>query len=148
MQQHMKKSTINALAQLTCAEIRAAMVALTHYHRRSHNLDKPDGTWDRAGRFFPSAEEDAKGDLTQRIRTPSRSHPTSYWRAAHGLPHCAVLAGCDIDTVKLVAKALKESGLSERVRSLEMVDDLKATLLQSVLERKLGSANKSTKIRL
>jgi len=60
------------------------------YTRRQARLTHPEGHFDKARRFEPSADEDG-GDITHRIRTPSRAWPWSYMTACRAKKHCAVL---------------------------------------------------------
>lgn len=85
----------------TDKEIQAA----TEYLARNSGGSKPEGTWDNAGRWFPSEKEDCGGLITGRIRTPSRAWPRSYWNAAKSLKHVAALYECD---EKLMRKLVKK----------------------------------------
>lgn len=144
---HMKKSTSKTIETLGPDRIGKALVALTTYLRRSKGLDKPDGTWDRSGRFYPSDWEDANGDLTLRIREPSRSYPTTYWKAAHSLRHCAAVASSTEEDVKLTKKILEDIGLNLTTNG--DLEKLKAQIAEAHLDTKLQSAeNKAPRVRL
>lgn len=54
--------------------------------RRSH----PEGKFDDAGRWYPSACEDMDG-FSGSIRSPSRAWPHSYMLAARTKKHCSAL---------------------------------------------------------
>jgi hypothetical protein len=60
--------------------------AQTLYQARKARTDHPKGTFDKAGRFWPSEEEIRPCCAT--IRTPSRAYPYSLMTHARTLRHC------------------------------------------------------------
>jgi hypothetical protein len=60
------------------------------YENRKNRIEHPEGQFDTAGRWYPSAREDA--GVTSRIRTPSRAYPYSYMAACRTLKHVRMLA--------------------------------------------------------
>lgn len=71
--------------------------------RESH----PDGTFDRAGRWYPSDDENADG-FTSTVRGPSRAFPYSYMKAARTLRHVKALAAVRPDLILAEADRLKQ----------------------------------------
>lgn len=70
------------------------------YASRKARDSHPDGETDKAGRWYPSAREDAEGDGSS-TRSPSRAWPWSYMSRCRTRQHCAVLveralAGLDV----------------------------------------------------
>jgi len=83
----------------------------TVYGRRQNRSVHPDGDFDKAGRWYPSDEED-QGDVTCNVRSPSRTWPYSYMLRARTKQHCrvlveAALAGKDVpgDVASAVSRA-------------------------------------------
>jgi hypothetical protein len=52
---------------------------------------RPQGHTDNGGRWYPSEAEDAGGDITARVRSPSRRWPFSYLNRARTRQHVRVL---------------------------------------------------------
>lgn len=87
----------------TCASCRAHRKAVLERERRVRELGllvwvgrhsrrtDPEGEFDNAGRWYPSAREDA-GDVSGRVRSPSRSWPYSFLLRARTRRHCLLLA--------------------------------------------------------
>jgi hypothetical protein len=69
---------------------RKAQIKLV-YEARRDRLINPEGKFDNAGRWYPSAREDA-GDVIGQVRSPSRAYPYSYMQRARTRKHVAVLA--------------------------------------------------------
>jgi hypothetical protein len=72
-----------------------AIVAIV-YGLRNSRREHPEGSFDKAQRFYPSAREDADGDGTN-VRSPSRAWPYSYMLRCRTRQHCAVLVRRAID---------------------------------------------------
>lgn len=60
------------------------------YEARRDRWVHPEGTFDGAGRWYPSDTEDADG-FTSSIRSPSRAWPYSYMVAARTKKHVTAL---------------------------------------------------------
>lgn len=67
--------------------VAAAYLAAARNDRAIH----PVGSFDKAGRWVPSSLENSD-NFTAHIRTPSRSWPNTYNKAARSWPHCLALA--------------------------------------------------------
>lgn len=90
---------MTAIAQMTLAEIEAELVCLAlagdaleaahELRHRQRRESRPGGSWDRAGRYFPSTEEHRACCVG--IRTPSRAWPYSLWSHVHSIEHVANL---------------------------------------------------------
>lgn len=76
-----------AFQALTQEELNAALRALSQFKRRQDRLEHPDGSFDNAGRWYPTDDEDC--GITARVRSPSRSWPNSYMLACRSLDHCS-----------------------------------------------------------
>jgi hypothetical protein len=74
------------------AEVKAA--AQQVYVRRRDRVVNPDGTFDSAGRWYPSSAENC-GDMRS-IRAPSRAWPYSYMLACRTKKHCVLLIECAV----------------------------------------------------
>jgi len=68
----------------------AARVELTNRQNRKTN---PKGTFDNAGRWYPSADE--RQPCCQQIRSPSRTFPYSFMLHCRTVVHVANLFGVD-----------------------------------------------------
>lgn len=77
-------------------ELEAAIEAL--YIARRDRQASPEGKFDRAGRWYPSEEEDAD-DFTSAIRCPSANWPYSYLKAACTRKHIKNLAAVNPEFV-------------------------------------------------
>jgi|WetSurMetagenome_2_1015567.scaffolds.fasta_scaffold116164_3 hypothetical protein len=60
------------------------------YENRRDRAVNPEGSFDRAGRWYPSEAEDANGDGS-RTRSPSRAWPYSYMLRCRTRQHVRVL---------------------------------------------------------
>ena len=83
-------------AALFPAALEAAIEAL--YVARRDRQASPEGKFDRAGRWYPSEEEDAD-DFTSGIRCPSANWPYSYLKAACTRKHVRNLAAVNPEFV-------------------------------------------------
>lgn len=70
------------------AKLKAAARAV--YTPRARRQVNPEGTFDNAGRWFPSRREDSLH--LRGIRGPSRAWPYTYLKACRTLAHCRLLA--------------------------------------------------------
>ena len=66
---------------------------LAEYARRQTRAEHPEGTFDKAGRFWLSEAE--LTDCCRAIRSPSRAHPWSQMVHGRTLKHLANLRGVD-----------------------------------------------------
>jgi hypothetical protein len=71
-------------------EKRVKSLAASVYAARKARREHPEGTFDKAQRFYPSDREDGGGDGTS-VRSPSRSWPFSYMLRCRTRQHCVVL---------------------------------------------------------
>ena len=92
-----------------------ALVARVYEARRDRRVN-PEGTFDHAGRWYPSAREDVGGEIRRTHRSPSRAWPYSLMAAARAKRHC---------------RTLVEAGLS----GADVPDDVKAALADVPDER-------------
>lgn len=76
----------------------------TVYEARRDRIVNPEGKFDNAGRWYPSAAEDAD-DYTMTVRSPSRSWPYSYLTAARTRKHVKALAA--INPERILAEAAR-----------------------------------------
>lgn len=77
-------------AELVCLALAGDALEAAHELRRRRGREsRPDGSWDRAGRYFPSTEEHRACCVG--IRTPSRAWPHSLWSHVHSIEHVANL---------------------------------------------------------
>ena len=83
--------------------MQAAFRAQARWLRRKERTEHPDGRFDKAGRWYPSADEDCD-DYTSHTRTPSRAWPNTYNSAARSLEHCEALDGASHDDVLLMRR--------------------------------------------
>ncbi len=60
--------------------------------RRQTGRERPRGTWDMAGRFWPDRWDEER-PCCRRVRRPSRAWPLSLWRHCHTAEHVAELCG-------------------------------------------------------
>lgn len=96
-------------------EIRNALDALARYDRRQGRngpKEYPDGQRDKAGRWYPSASEDAD-DVIGYFRRPSAAFPMSYFKACFSLSHCEALENADHELVLDVRREAKAAGLGD-----------------------------------
>lgn len=77
--------TTTATAEITREQINAV------YTARRDRLTNPHGSFDKQGRWYPSADEDAD-DYTAGLRSPSQAWPYSYMTGARTLKHIKALA--------------------------------------------------------
>ncbi len=61
------------------------------YTARKDRRVHPEGSFDKAKRWYPSNREDADGDGTC-VRSPTRAYPFSYMLRCRTRAHCVVLA--------------------------------------------------------
>lgn len=83
-----------------------AYEAALEYTKRKARVSHPDGWFDKAKRWYPSAAEDC--GITSTIRTPSRGWPYSYLLAARSLQHVATLYGQEASMVRAAVKDLNQ----------------------------------------
>lgn len=81
------------------------------YTARRDRLTNPQGSFDKQGRWYPSAAENADS-YTDGLRSPSRAWPYSYLTGARTRKHVAALAEAAPEYfTRLVAEA--EAALSQ-----------------------------------
>lgn len=84
--------------------IEQAIIAV--YEARKARKSHPAGSFDKGGRWYPSAAEDADS-FTSSIRSPSAAWPYSYMLAARTRKHIKALAAVSPDYVLALAAAIK-----------------------------------------
>jgi hypothetical protein len=96
----MKKLLLSALA-------RAAVIpAAKQYIARRDRTEHPEGTFDKAGRWYPTVSEKLN---TSAFRSPSREWPYSYMLACRSLAHVAALHGLSSpDELLAVRRAVRQ----------------------------------------
>jgi hypothetical protein len=110
------------------AQIRTLTAAV--YEARRDRQVHPDGSFDSAGRWYPSDAEDCGGDGTC-VRSPSRAWPYSYMLRCRTRQHCralveAALAGETVpyDVTRAVAAAVSQTPALVEPTSLECLVEL------------------------
>jgi len=73
------------------AKAKGVEEALATYIARRDRQDHPDGKFDNAGRWYPSATE--RRECCDEVRGPSRAYPYSFLKHCRSLRHCAKLYG-------------------------------------------------------
>ena len=94
----------------TLESVQAAFRAQARWLRRKERTEHPDGRFDKAGRWYPSKDENCD-DFTSHTREPSRRWLYSYLLAARSLAHCEALSGAEHDDVLLMRRAGLFDGL-------------------------------------
>jgi len=95
---------------LTQPRVEAAFAAQARWARRQARTEHPDGKFDGARRWVPSAGENIDG-FTSQVRTPSRAWPMSYMLAARSLGHCEALEGAQHEDVLTLRRAKMLDGI-------------------------------------
>jgi hypothetical protein len=78
---------------MTSSEIKNLVKAI--YEARRDRQVNPEGSFDSAGRWYPSDREDA--GASGRLRSPSRAWPYSYMVGCRTRKHVAVLVDAAMD---------------------------------------------------
>ncbi len=120
----MRPAAARAVIAFGVDGVRNALLAHCTHADRAAGRARPDGSCDRGGRWYPTDSEDAD-NYTRRTRTPSRSWPWSYYKAAFSLRHCEGIAGADHDAVLAVRRA----GLAAAV---ELEADISSALVSAI----------------
>lgn len=120
------------------SEIARAFAALIKYARRQERSEHPEGTFDNARRWYPTAEEDC--GVTKWARDPSRSFPFSYMSACRSLDHCEDLLGADHSVVLKARKWIKEEAEITSADFLKTAEKLSLTLEKRLLQEVLPEA--------
>jgi len=81
----------------------AVIIAANEYADLRDRVTNPDGSFDKAGRWYP----DNYQDCCSAIRSPSRAHPYSLMTHCRTAAHVAETWGVDPKDVKKVAKTIK-----------------------------------------
>ena len=90
---------------LTAAHPRTSVVvaAAACWRRRRNRQEHPDGTFDRAKRWYPSDTE--RQDCCNRVRGPSRAWPYSYMTHCRSVDHVAALFDLPVSVVRRATRA-------------------------------------------
>lgn len=91
-------------------EERIQEIAKTYWRRRFH-LENPSGHFNRGGRWFPDAREEA--ECCAHIRPPSRAYPYSLMQHCRSLKHLAMLYRIEPKALRKAAKAVRDGVLDE-----------------------------------
>lgn len=86
--------------------------AAVRFVRRKRRLEHPDGTFDRAQRWYPASSEGLNTDC---YRSPSREYPYSYLLACRTAVHCARLAGIEMHAKLVVMRSRVMAALLDLV---------------------------------
>ena len=78
--------------------------AAQEYNNRQSRVSHPAGTFDKAGRWYPSDNEHC--DCCDSIRGPSRAYPLSYNRHCRSRAHVANLYGVSAADLRVAIKEL------------------------------------------
>lgn len=96
-----------------------ALVQVIYEERRDRRVN-PEGTFDNAGRWYPSEAEDA--GVSRTLRSPSRARPYTYMAGCRTRKHVSVLvervlaglgAPADVACVVKIAQSPAVGNLSE-----------------------------------
>lgn len=82
--------------------------AAQDYINRQARNQHPDGSFDNAGRWFPSAREEC--GCCSNVRSPSRSWPYSLMKHCRSVEHVAILHGVDVSALRKVGRRLAKHG--------------------------------------
>ena len=114
-------AAVDALSARKCKSIienctleraQAAFGAYARWLRRKERAEHPGGRFDKAGRWYPSKDENCD-DFTSHTREPSRRWLYSYLLAARSLAHCEALENADHDDVLMLRRAGLLDSISE-----------------------------------
>jgi len=94
---------------VTASQFSAAFQALARYEKRQARLEHPEGSFDRAARWYPSGRD---SQVISFVREPSRSFPNSYNLSCRSLAHCERYEDADHDIVLLMRRALKKNDMT------------------------------------
>ncbi len=84
--------------------------AVTEFENRQSRRVHPDGTFDKAGRWYPSDSESC--GCCDEVRGPSRSYPYSYMVHCRTAKHIANLYGVDEKQIKKIARENRKTALA------------------------------------
>ena len=101
LRRHQKQVAAEAAAEAERAA-QALPLAVRAYHRRQARQEHPEGTFDKAGRFYPDADEQCP--CCDHIRSPTRAYPMSLMVHCRTATHIANLYGVD---VKVLRRAIR-----------------------------------------
>ena len=104
----------NIIKGCTLERVQAAFQAYARWLRRQARTEHPDGSFDNANRWEPSAEENCD-NFTRWIRSPSRAWPNTYMKAARSLEHCEALNDVKHTDVLLLRRAGLLDGLDKHI---------------------------------
>ena len=106
-----------AFAALSPEAVASSVEALRLHFQRAARADHPDGTFDKAGRWYPSEGETCA--CCSGLRAPTRAYPLSYNSHCRSLEHCENLADADHADVLTVRRQLvAQYGSLDAVKSL------------------------------
>lgn len=77
------------------------IAAARSYLYRQGRIENPVGSYDKSGRWYPEGKDE---EVMAPVRSPSRSFPYSYLKAALTIKHCAALRDADEKEVRRVLK--------------------------------------------
>lgn len=119
-------------------DIPGTTAGLARYERRKAGGEFPSGGKDRAGRWYPSDDENVD-DYTSHLRSPSRSWPWSLFKGAFTLDHCLALDGGTRACVSLLRKKVRGVALVDLLgQETGQTQTLIVALDRAVLRRVAG----------
>lgn len=109
---------------------KAIAAAIARHNRRQDRLEHPRGSFDSAGRWYPSKSE-ATG--CEHAREPSRSYPYSQLKAARSLSACAKLEKADLHDCRSTKATLSKRGfqISKMYEATDVLAAMKDGLSKS-----------------
>lgn len=90
-----------------------ALQAAELWRRRKSRAEHPDGSFDKAGRWYPSHTESQ--DCCRYIRRPSRIFPYSFITHCRSKEHIANLLGVSVRTINMVLFLQKKDLAEETI---------------------------------
>lgn len=94
---------VEATTQISEQVLKAAQ----EYLDRRDRITNPDGSFDKAGRWYPSESEEC--NCCGAIRSPSRAYPYSYMVHCRTAGHVASLYGVDVKELRRVARQIEKA---------------------------------------
>lgn len=122
-----------------------SLAAAVEYINRKNRNSHPEGSFDKAGRFYPDGNDALA--LNQNVRAPSREWPYSYMASCRSMAHVCRMLDVDLNVVRRLVKRIEkvmkskgisteevacqicQEGLSEAVKSLRNTLSGKSSLI-------------------
>lgn len=100
-------TTATQIPQVGNPQIDNLAAAVACFHARQTRQQHPDGKFDGAGRWYPSASEEQ--ECCSRIRSPSRAYPYSYMVHCRTADHIAHIYGVSATDIRRAARQARQS---------------------------------------